>query len=167
MTKVQEQQPIIVHKEGEEGALTIDPLNGRITTPHDERPDWAEGFAVAMVAERIDFYTKRLGEGTPQCTAIVEAQAIEVSDLSWIGVNADGDEMEVEADAETRMNLLSAALGMDRDSGELSGTVLAEREIERQPHMATQEEAKAIEESIESGFSTTSKVEGNKATGTK
>lgn len=168
MTKVIDQSPIIVHKEGEEGALTIDRLNGRITTPHEERPDWAEGFAVAMLAERTDFYSKRLGEGTPQFIAINEAQAIEVSDLSWVGVNADGDEIEVEAEAETRMNMLSAALGMDRDSGELSGTVLAEREIERQPQVVTAEEVKAMEQSVDAGFGTTvTNVQGQKAAGTK
>lgn len=147
--KTIDQSPIIVHKEGEEGALTIDRLTGRITTPHEERPDWAEGYAVAMLEERIKFYTDRLGSQAP--TDVLEPQAIEVSDLSWIGVNADGDEVETEAEAETRMSMIASVFGMDRETGELDG-IAAEFEVERQPHDVTAEELRAMEESVNAGF---------------
>lgn len=142
---------LIVHKEGEEGALTIDRLTGRITTPHEDRPDWAEGFATALLSERTDFYLKRLGDGKAY-QDIADAAAIEASDLSWIGVNADGDEIEIEASNDYRMDLVANCLGMDRETGELSGEVLASHEIDRENGARSREEMAALEQSVTDGF---------------
>jgi hypothetical protein len=149
MTK---QQPILVHKEGEEGVLTIDRLTGRITTPHDDRPDWAEGYATAMLAERQQFYAKRLGQESTSYQSLMDAAAIEASDLSWIGVDAEGDEREIEASSEYRNGMLAQALGVNEETGEISGTILAEHEVDRDMTARTPAEYAALEQSVEQGF---------------
>lgn len=142
---------VLVHKEGEEGVFTIDRLTGRITTPIDERPEWCDGLATALIQERLKFYKDRLGDGT-QFAAIEAATAIEYSDLGWIGVDAEGDEVEIEADPATRTEMLAAALGMDEE-GELTdrSRVLAETEADTQNTSMTAEELKALEEARDVG----------------
>ncbi|MCC5780514.1 hypothetical protein H7H48_15745 [Nitratireductor sp. B36] len=103
---------IAVHMEGQEGALHIDGLTGQIVTPNQERPEWADGYAVALLAERIGWYEQRLGHQLPE--AIRKPQLLTAQDLGWIGVDAEGDEVEIEANAEHRMELLAGYLGIDR-----------------------------------------------------
>lgn len=103
---------IAVHKEGEEGAIHIDAKEGRVLTQVDERPEWANGLAAAMLAERVGWYERRLGAQLPE--AVRSPELIAYQDLEWIGLDAEGDEVHLEADAEFRMNLLAGMMGVDR-----------------------------------------------------
>lgn len=124
-------KPVMVHKKGEEGALIIGSLSGRIIQPLMERPDWAEGLTVALLAERHEFYVSRLG------TAPGESPMLHFEDLGWIGVDAEGEALELTADSEFRMDVLAETLGVirtddlsdtreDDTSGELGHVLLDE-----------------------------------------
>lgn len=102
---------IPVHKAGEEGIITIDAMTGQITTPSNERPLWAEGLATAMLAERTGFYERSLGVQMAETFRLPEA--FEYADLSWVGVDEEGDEVEIEASHEHRSMVLASALGID------------------------------------------------------
>ena len=128
------QQTTLVHKKDHEGALTIDTLSGQITTPLMDRPEWAQGLAVADLAERLGFYSQRLGAKFAQ--EHKTPQAIAYEDLRWMTVDEAGEVAEyVEADSEFRMTVVAVVLGMDRPN-DLSvpatvsnGKVLAEVEL--------------------------------------
>lgn len=119
-------QAVLVHKDGQEGAITIDPVTGYVLTPLDERPDWASELTIAQTTERHMFYMDRLGE-----LYTAERQApylLAAEDLQWFGVreypadapykNEETGEEElselyvVEPDHEFRQNILSTALGI-------------------------------------------------------
>lgn len=151
-TSNNDRSPIIIHKEGEEGAITVSRTTGIITTPHNERPDWAEGFSTALLEERLKFYGDRLGKDSVAFKAMAAADAIETSDLTWIGVDADGDERTIDASSEYRMGLVTVCIGMDAESGELSGTVLAEHEVSRENSPRSSDEMAALEQSVRDGF---------------
>jgi hypothetical protein len=102
---------IIVHKTDAEGAMVIDALTGNIVTPADQRPDWADGYATAILAERVGYYEKRMGSHLPD--GLRSPEAINVDDLSWVGVDTEGEEVEIEAKAEYRQTMLSTLLGID------------------------------------------------------
>lgn len=145
---------ILVHKENEEGALIIDALTGQIKQPINERPDWSEGLTCALLAERLKFYTDRLG--SERFTGSLQfPQAIAFEDLGWIAVSEDGNEVELEADTEHRMEFLAGMLGLDREEGgHVAGhaeKVLAEVEISKDTHR-TADEAKAFEDAQVQGF---------------
>lgn len=105
--------PILtVEREGHEGVIQIDGMTGLITTPPDERPDWADGLACALLNERNEFYTKRLDQvkaGEHHAKALLS-----FDDLSWLAVDEDGKEVELEAHADYRMDQLATSLGIDR-----------------------------------------------------
>lgn len=103
---------IAVTKSGHEGGIHIDALTGQIVTPPEQRPDWAEGYAVALLGERTGWYEKRLGEQLSE--SIRKPDMIDASDLGWVGVDAEGDEVEIEASHEFRMDVLSGLLNIDR-----------------------------------------------------
>lgn len=103
-------QQIAIHKHGEEGGLHID-LDGKITTPTDERPLWAEGYATANMDEYKRWFQQRLGQDLPK--DIGQPVILETSLLSWIGVDEEGDAVEIEASTETRQSLLASHLGID------------------------------------------------------
>lgn len=127
-----------VHKKDCEGAIMIDSYTGQVATPADERPDWADGLALANLAERHKFYTDRLGPSYSDDHKAPDLFAYE--DLEWLavamedGLNDDGterkagDEMIVAADAEHRQDVMATILGVDREEGDM-GAVLAEAEI--------------------------------------
>lgn len=122
---------LLVHRKDHEGALQINATTGIITTPNDERPEWSDGLTVALINERDQFYTSRLG---PMYTETMRRpEVLEYADLSWIGVNEEGHEVEIEADAEHRMQTLADLVGVDRSADataeHTSGTILAEAEI--------------------------------------
>lgn len=96
---------IIVHKTGEEGAMMIDSRTGSILTPSNERPMWADGYAAAMLGERVGWYEKRLGEHLPD--KLRSPEVLNVVDLSWVAIDSDLNEVEIEHDPEFRQNLLS------------------------------------------------------------
>lgn len=102
---------IIVHKTGEEQAFIIDAFTGQIITPPQERPQWCEGYAAAMLAERTGWYEKRLGTHLPD--GLRSPEVVNTADLSWIGVDEAGDEVEIEADATFRQQNLATILEMD------------------------------------------------------
>lgn len=105
-------QSVLVHKSGAEGALAIDSLSGKITTPINERPDWSEGLAVANLAERHAFYNTRLG---PEFAAQrMMDTLIDYADLGWVGADATGDLVELSADTEYRMDVIAEATGTVR-----------------------------------------------------
>lgn len=104
---------ILIHKDGEEGSIQIDRLEGKVMTPADERPEWADGIAVALLTERVGYYETRLGTQLSQ--ELRSPEVIVFQDLGWIGVDAEGDEVELEADGEFRMNILADMLGVDRE----------------------------------------------------
>lgn len=141
---------VIVHKEGDEGAVAIERLTGKILTPIMDRPGWAEGLVTALPQERLSYYEKRLGTSAA-LESLRAAPAIEYSDLGWVGVDAEGDELEIEANPDFRADMMAAALGIDRDTGDL-GMVLAEREVSRENLQRTPEELNALSESVKQGF---------------
>lgn len=102
---------IIVTLEGQEGAFHID-AEGKNITPADERPVWAENYAHALWSERTGWYEKRLGEQLPE--AIRMPETIDARDLGWIAFDHEGDEVELEADNEYRMDQLAKHLDIDR-----------------------------------------------------
>lgn len=102
---------IIVHKKGEEGAFHVDAMTGLVLTPPEERPMWSEGLATAMLAERVGYYERALGTNIPEGLRAPDAIAYE--DLSWIGVDQEGDEVEIEANAEFRSEVLAELLSID------------------------------------------------------
>ncbi len=143
-----------VHKEGQEGTIQVARDTGKIVTSLDQRPDWAEGLTTALVQERISFYEKRLGSGSDDCKRIVAADAVEFTDLGWLGMHAEGgDELEVFADPVTRSEMVAKCLGINTETGEFTkGNVLAEREVSRENRGRTQSEIEALEDSVKQGF---------------
>jgi hypothetical protein len=107
---------ILVHKQDSDGTISLDYLTGQVTTPNDERPEWAEGLATALLAERTGYYAKRLGSAYPPELATADAMAFE--DLGWIGHKVDdggeGIEYELSASEEYRMDCLAKFIGVDR-----------------------------------------------------
>lgn len=160
---------VTVHKAGAEGTILVDPMSGKILTPTDHQPDWAEGLATALIQERISFYERRFGVGSAAFNDVMSAPAIEFSDLGWLGVDAAGDELEVFADPSFRSEVVAKALGIDTEDGTMSGDVLAEREVSRENLGRTQTEIEALERSTETGFQPGARGETEKerATGTQ
>lgn len=142
----QSHEAVVVHKAEAEGALVIDRMTGMILSPIADRPDWSEGYACAILSEHRQFYTSRLG-------TYAEPELFAADDLGWIAVNHEGDEMEIDADAEHRMEVLAARLGIDRETGDVEATM---REIElSHDHLRDPEDVSAIERSKEEGFAAT------------
>jgi hypothetical protein len=153
------ERTVLVHKKDAEGALIVNALTGQIAQPIDERPEWSEGLATALLGERLKFWGDRLG---PQFTDELKfPQAIAFEDLGWLIVDEDGEVNETEADAEFRMDLLASYHGIDRSAPEGSaesnfstgrGKVLAEVEI-GMDRLRTGDEVSAMEKSQGEGFS--------------
>lgn len=101
----------IVHKNDEEGAIHVDAMTGAILTPNEERPDWTDGLATALLAERVGYYERSLGHHLPENMRTPDA--MNYADLSWIGVDAEGDEVEIEASQDFRSEVLSTVLEID------------------------------------------------------
>lgn len=113
-----------VHSQDNEGVIVLN-ANGRILTDLNERPEWAHGLAVAMLHERTKYYTDRLGsEGAADH---LSQNTVYVEDLSWVGFDEAGDEVEVAPLSEFRASVLATALGVDGE-GEVHGAI-AERVI--------------------------------------
>lgn len=149
------QRTILVHKKDAEGALIINALTGHIQQPLDERPEWSEGLTLALLSERHGYYTKRLGSG--YTGSMQSPETIAYEDLGWIGVDAEGEPVELDADAEHRMGVIAEVLGITRtdnlsDTGAL-GTFVAEVEIAMDRERTPQEVA-AFEHAQQEGFKT-------------
>lgn len=105
---------IIVHKADHEGALHIDARTGEILTPLSERPEWADGYAVALLAERTGWYEQRLGQHLPD--SLTRPEMLDTADLGWIAFDAEGEEVEIEADVDHRMDILAGIFNVDREN---------------------------------------------------
>lgn len=148
---------IAVHKEGQEGGLHIDAMTGQIATPPADRPDWADGYAVALLAERTGWYEQRLGTQLPD--NIRAPELLQADDLGWIGVDAEGSEVEIEADHETRITILADLINIDRSTD--AGTknfqnVLASAEVNHSYSTQPTDEA-TLEEAEGKSFEDTSR----------
>lgn len=116
---------IAIHKHGEEGGLHIDATSGLITTPNEERPLWANGYAVADLADYRQWVSSRFGDGAPD--HLKAPQLLEVGMFAWVGIDEEGDEVEIQADDTVRTSELATALGLDTSADnfekELEGTL--------------------------------------------
>lgn len=101
---------LLVHRSDAEGALTIDSMTGLVTTPLDYRPDWSDGLLCAQVAEWREWYQARLSPAAHAAHTSPD-RPIEWSDLEWIALNEDGNEVHLEADPETRMGIIATWIG--------------------------------------------------------
>lgn len=167
MERAHKVKPIIVHKAGDEGVMEVDALTGAIITANDQRPDWAEGLAAALLQERLTFYETRFGKESAQFKAVQQADAVEYLDLGWIGVNEDGDEIEIEANGEHRSEIVAKALGIDTLEGDLGAGITAEIEVDTKRHTMSQQERSVMEQAANQGFSDETTAEQERATGTK
>jgi hypothetical protein len=159
---------VIVHKDGEEGTLTIQAQDGKIVTPDLQRPDWAEGLGVAVVQERTRFYETRFGKDSTQFKAILDqTQAIEFSDLIWLGVDAAGEPIEITYDANYRSEIVAKALGIDTDEGTMSLPSKGERELQRQHHTMSQQEFAELNAAKDKGFNGQEQAQEDKQTATR
>lgn len=116
---------IAIHKHGAEGGLHINAATGQITTPVNERPDWADGYVSADLAEFALWRDSRFGDGAPDYLKTPEV--MEVGLLAWAGIDAEGDEVEIAPLAETRTSMTAQVLGIDTSADgwekSLEGTV--------------------------------------------
>lgn len=159
--------PVTIHREGEEGVIQVDAQSGMILTPIDERPEWSEGLATALLQDRLTFYMKRMGQGSADYKAIAAATTIEFADIDFIGVDAAGDEITVAHDPEYRGEIIAKSLGIDSEEGTgLSEGALAEREVSVQNLGRSQTEINALDESIQEGFGGEGQKQSSKQTGT-
>lgn len=126
----------IVHKEGEPGTLELSP-SGRVVTEPFNRPDWAGNVVLANLAERNMFYQTRLGAELAE--PLVTTNIINVLDLGFVALDDEGNEVELIADSEYRMNMLATTLGVDRETGDIEGAV-TEHYIDRDNKGYTLEE---------------------------
>lgn len=160
-------EPVVVHKTGDEGSIQIDSMTGQVLTEADQRPDWADGLFTAMTAERHGFYNQRLG---PLYTDDMKSpETFLFEDLSWIGLDPEGDEVEIEADNEHRMSVLANKLDIDLEAGD-TDTKLNETmtEIEVQQAGPTEEEdIQLLDDATKESFgATSSRTEADQRTST-
>lgn len=157
MTTPTPARTVLVHRKDEEGALIIDAHTGKITQPADEVPAWANGLAVALLAERHGFYTQRLGTGYTDAMKTPDLLAYE--DLGWLATGEDGEAVEIEADDEHRREVLAEVLGIDRSADAFDTKSLGEVEIAMDRNR-TPEEMAAFEHSQTAGFAEKTGTEG-------
>jgi len=154
MTPTNDGTKVLIHKDGEEGALHLCALTGKVLTPTDELPIWGEGLIVGVIQERLKWYGDRLGAAFTDDHK--RPEAIIMQDLGWVALDPEtGEEMELEADNEYRMEVLATVLGVDRENYEnnavLFGHVLAEVEVVANTER-TAEEASAIDAEMKTTF---------------
>jgi hypothetical protein len=131
---------ILVHRKDQEGTLRINALSGVIQQEPNERPDWSDGLSTALIGERHEFYSARLGPAYTEAHKHPEILSFE--DLGWLTVSEDEDGSTViqDADVEFRMEVLGEVTGMTRydnlslgingeDHVDGKGTVLEEVEL--------------------------------------
>lgn len=126
-------QHYVLHKDGEEGVLVVSRATGQITTPLNERPDWSEGLATALIQSRAHWWQARTA---PEIAAKhLDETVANADDFGFIGLDGDGIEIEIAASDEWRMEKmrelnaisdadLTSAAGLELD---LHGDTSAER----------------------------------------
>jgi hypothetical protein len=148
------ERTVLIHKKDAEGALIVNAMTGIIQQDQNDRPEWAEGLSTALLSERLQFYTTRLG---PHFTdELRNPDVLAFEDLGFIGVDEEGEPIELEADAEHRMETISTVFGIDRERNEdgvgtHTGYTVSEVEIGMQS-TRSQEEQAAFERAAEQGF---------------
>lgn len=149
-TKPTEQPTLIITKADCEGTIRINALDGRVVQD-EANPEWSEGLAVAMLAERIGYYEGRLGKAA--AGEILGADTIAFEDLGWLGVDNEQNEVTVDADAEHRMGVIAKAMGVDLEGAlEQDGLKgLAEAEIAMDAHR-TGAEAADLDQATKDAF---------------
>jgi hypothetical protein len=111
----------IVHKEGQPDTLQISP-SGRILNDLLERPEWDGDVVLALLNERNDFYHTRLG--AEMAAPLLTTNLINYDDLSWVAVDEDtGLEMTIPASDELRQANIAQALGLNRETGDIEGSI--------------------------------------------
>lgn len=110
----------IVHKDGQPSTLELSP-SGRVLTENFERPEWSGNAVLALLSARTTFYTDRLGPELAE--PLLTTNIINYDDLGWVALDDEGLEVEVLADDEYRQNMLSATLGIDRETGDIEGSI--------------------------------------------
>lgn len=110
----------IVHKDEHPGTLELSP-SGRVVTEAFDMPEWAGGVVLALLAERTTFYTGRLGADMAE--PMLTSNVINFDDLNWVALDDDGLEVEIIADDEYRQSTLAAAIGINRDTGDIDAAV--------------------------------------------
>jgi hypothetical protein len=143
------ERTIPVHKQDCEGVLYINAVTGLVQQPIEERPEWADGLACALTAERHGWYSSRLGAQYAAEHRHPEAYAYE--DLGWLAINEEGEEFEIEADSEHRMEIIATVAGLDREEGTFTGANLTEVELSLDRTREAGEVA-ALEKAQEEGF---------------
>lgn len=141
---------ITVHKEGAEGSLQVDAYTGLIKTPLIQRPDWAEGLTNCLLQERTVFYQKRLGPAYKG-----QESALAFQDLSWLGLDAEQAECQLDADSDYRSDVVAKALGIDREDFETEqpfGSVVAEAELDLEKRDLARSEASEDNAELLTGF---------------
>lgn len=136
---------VLVHKTDHEGTIELHGTRGILLTAIEDRPDWSEGLVYALLNERQEFYASRLG---PAFTMEMRfPTAINFDDLGWVGIDENGSEMETPASDDFRMEFMSAALGVDREEGTVSGA-LAEAELEASVPEYSRGDLKLVDEAL-------------------
>jgi len=148
-----------VHKENEEGVLMIDAFSGRVAGDPMERPEWASGLVLALLGDRHEFYSARLG---PLYTDEMKTpSAYNVEDLDWATIEEDGvTEGKLEHDSEFRMDVMATAAGITRTndpSQAISEHVEREVTISRDT-LRTEEEVSAFNKAQDEAFAKATKA---------
>ncbi|MBK1871593.1 hypothetical protein [Taklimakanibacter albus] len=148
---------LLIHKVGEEGTIEIDAMTGQLVTPVDDRPEWADKLAAASLAERIGWYEQRVGK-TKAAEHLTTDGPIAFQDLTWVGLDDEQTEVEIEADNDFRMQCLGELLGIDLEAAEKDadfGKVLADVSVAHQPQR-TDAELAEMSEADKQGFGVSS-----------
>lgn len=103
---------ITIVAEGQEGSFQIDALTGMVQDT-SQVPEWATGVVTATLAERADYYQKRVG--AEKAAEHLNSQLVQFNDLGWVGVDAEGDEVSIDAGEEVRRANVAKLLGMSTD----------------------------------------------------
>lgn len=144
---------LLVHKTNEEGGVEIDAFSGTIVTEGEHRPEWLEGRAVALIFERVKFYTDRVG---PQLFDAAETPtAIAFEDLCWVGHDEDGEPQEFGADTDFRMDRIAELVGGERTDEGLTFSEKADIRADVEVAMdqtRTEEETSVLLEAQDKGF---------------
>lgn len=98
----------VVHKTGEEGGLLIDAMSGAVLPNQPDRPEWSQGYAMAQLVERHGYYAKRLG--VQFADTMKQPEAFNADDLAWLGLDEEGQEVEIAASTEYRSQVLKDVL---------------------------------------------------------
>ncbi len=115
-------------KEGQPETLELSP-SGRVVTEVFDRPEWAGSAVLAMLYERNNFYQTRLGADL--AAPLMATNIVNFDDLSWVIVDEEtGLEDVLSADDEFRMGVIATAMGVDRETGDIEGSI-AEHYIDR------------------------------------